>query len=152
MKSGVNKKGLSTIVSTLLIILLVFVAIGILWVVVKNLVTSGSNQLELSSNCIEISVSPLKVVSSGSVYNVTIVRETTTGSGTEIGGVKLIFSSSTSDSNYIEDVPGNLAPLVSTTVPVTVTDFVPEKVEVVVYFLDSSGVEQFCSNSNDLVF
>ena len=36
-----NKKGLSTVVTTLIIILLVLVAIGIVWVVIRGVIESG---------------------------------------------------------------------------------------------------------------
>ena len=40
-----QKRGLSGIVATLLIILLVIVAVGIVWVVVRNVVQEGSEQI-----------------------------------------------------------------------------------------------------------
>lgn len=46
-----NKKGLSTIITTLLIILLVLVAIGIVWVVVQNILTTGTENVGLLSQC-----------------------------------------------------------------------------------------------------
>ena len=38
-----NKKGLSTIVATLLIILLTLVAVGIIWIVIRNVVQTGTD-------------------------------------------------------------------------------------------------------------
>ncbi len=140
------KKGLSTIVSTLIIILLVFVAIGIVWVVVRNLVSGGSSQLDLTSKCLDVVVTPTKVVSSGNVYNVTVLR-TGSDSEIEISGIKLIFTGNESDSNFIHDVPGNIAPLGVKTIPVTVQDVSnPDKVEAVVYFTDNSGNDQLCAD------
>ncbi len=42
-----NKRGMSTIISTFLIILLMLVAVGIIWVVVKNVVLDGANEVSL---------------------------------------------------------------------------------------------------------
>jgi len=146
MKGGVkNSRGLSTIVSTLMIVLLVFVAIGIVWVVVRNLVTGGSDQLDLTSKCLEATVSPTKVMYSGGIYNVTLLRS---GGSDEIGGIKLIFSSEESEENYIHDESGNIEPLGVKTISVPVEGVPsPDKVEVVVYFLDNSGNEQLCQGS-----
>jgi hypothetical protein len=147
-----HRKGLSTIVSTLLIILLVFVAIGIVWVVVKNLVTGGSSQIDLTSKCLDVSVTPTRVVSSGTVYNVTVQRNSAK-SDIELGGVKLIFSSDASDTNFIQDIPGNIDALQVRTFSVDVQDVAnPTEVESVVYFIDDSGKEQYCQGGESLSF
>ena len=39
------KRGLSKVVTTLIVILLVLVAIGIVWVVVKDVITEGSEEV-----------------------------------------------------------------------------------------------------------
>ncbi|MBM3228577.1 hypothetical protein FJZ20_01700 [Candidatus Pacearchaeota archaeon] len=44
-----NKRGLSNIVATLIIILLVIVAAGIIWVVVKNVVTGSAEDVQVAS-------------------------------------------------------------------------------------------------------
>lgn len=48
MKSN-NKKGLSNVVATLLIILLVIVAAGIIWIVIKNIITGGVEDVQMAS-------------------------------------------------------------------------------------------------------
>jgi len=140
-----NNKGLSTIVATLLIILLVLVAVGIVWVVVRNVVQRGSEQIDINAMCIEAQVSATKVnETSPALFNVTLSR---TGGNTEIGGVKLIFENENSTSNFIQDIPGNIPTLSTKTVnviiPVVDLDN-PNQVSVVVYFLDDSGNEQLC--------
>jgi len=146
------KRGLSTIVSTLIIILLVFVAIGIVWVVVRNLVSGGSSQVDLASKCLEVVVTPTKVVSLGNVYNVTVLR-TGSGSEMEISGIKLIFTSNSSDSNFIHNVPGNIAPLSVKTISVEIQDISnPDKVDAVVYFKDNSGNDQLCTDKGTYNF
>lgn len=145
MIKKVNQKGLSTIVATLIIILLVFVAAAILWVVIRNLVSGGTGQLDLTSKCLETEVRPTKVnMTSPGVYQVTVLRNS---GEDEIGGIKLIFTSESEDVNYIHDVPGNIESLRLATVVVTVQDVTnPDKVEAVVYFNDDSGNQQLCQN------
>ena len=42
-----NKKGMSDVVTTLIIILLVIAAIGIIWVVVKPFISGGAQQFDV---------------------------------------------------------------------------------------------------------
>jgi hypothetical protein len=119
---------------------------------VRNLITGGSDQLDLTSKCIDISVTPTKVVHEGNVYNVTLLRG---GQGAEetIGGVRLVFSDNLSESNFIYDVPGNIGPLGVKTISANVQDISnPNKVDVVVYFLDKSGVQQYCQGAESFAF
>jgi len=44
-----KKRGLSAVVTTLLIILLVFVAVGIVWVVVRNVIEGGLEDVNLGA-------------------------------------------------------------------------------------------------------
>lgn len=150
-KKRVNKRGLSTIVATLIVVLLVFVAVGILWVVLRNFVQGGSQQIDLASRCIEVSVTPTKVVSAGGIYNVTLLR---TGGDFEISGVNLVFTGSGGDSNYVIDSEGDISALSLKTVSgINVTGVTnPNKVDAVVYFLDDSGNKQYCSTEETLAF
>jgi len=50
----IDKKGLSTVVTTLIIILLVLVAIGIVWVVVRGLIGTTETQINIQQKCIGI--------------------------------------------------------------------------------------------------
>ena len=141
-----NTKGLSTIVATLIIILLVLVAVGIIWVVVRNVVQGGSDSIEISAKCIDSQVSATRVVSGTAVntYNVSLSRTSGTD---EIAGVKLVFSDVNGTTNFVVDVPGNIVSLGSIMQVVTIlpTDLAnPSKVGVVVYFEDDSGEEQLC--------
>lgn len=47
-----NKKGLSTVVTTLIIILLVLVAIGIIWIVVRSVIDDSAEQIDINSKCV----------------------------------------------------------------------------------------------------
>lgn len=156
-----NKRGLSTIVATLLIILLTLVAVGIIWVVVRNVVQGGTDQMAIDAKCIQASVLSTNVVntSTGSfvnnTYNITLSRE---GGDEEIGGVELVFTDAAETSSFIWTRVGNIASLGTVvekvSIPITGTDALanPSKVSVVVYFLDSSGDKQYCTTSNPREF
>lgn len=50
------KKGLSSVVTTLIIILLVLVAIGIVWIVIKNVIIEGSQQATLGRFLVDLEI------------------------------------------------------------------------------------------------
>ncbi len=162
MKS--NKKGLSTIVATLLIILLTLVAVGIIWVVIRGVVDDSTQQVSIDSKCLAASVEATRVVSDVDSYDVTITR---TGGDDALGGVKLVFTAADGSQNAVVDwnltASGDHAPLAALgsrliSVPIgpnadqIPTTLNPTKVSVVVYFLDDSGNPQLCSTANQYTF
>jgi len=151
-----NKKGLSTIVATLLIILLTLVAVGIIWIVVRSVVQGGSQQMSIDTMCIQANVVATQVNNATpSDFSVTLNRQ---GGEDEIGGVKLVFTNEDGSTNDIHDISGNIQALQTITRTVTVninpTTGVPNptRVSVVVYFLDDSGNEQLCQTSTQKTF
>lgn len=51
-----NKRGMSAVVTTLIIILLAIVAIGIVWVVVKNILDKGSEEITLTGLTLDLEI------------------------------------------------------------------------------------------------
>jgi hypothetical protein len=153
-----NKKGLSTIVATLLIILLTLVAVGIIWVVVRNVITGGAGQVNTGAMCINANVAASNEVhyanATHTLYNITLSRQG--GTNDVFGGVKLVFGDAGDTASYVVDIPGNMDPLSTVTqnlVAVPLSSLAaPAKVNVFVYFLDDSGAKQLCTNSNELAF
>ena len=140
-----KKRGLSTVVTTLIIILLVLVAIGIVWVVVRNIIQSGVEGVELSAKCLNVDVKATAVVNTSATdYDVTLTR---TASGEEIAGVKLVFFNATGGSSSVIDVSENIAPLATVTKSVDGEIINSNKVEVTAYFKDTSGNEKPCSQT-----
>ncbi len=147
-----NKKGLSAIVITLIIVGLSLVAVGIVWGVVSNLIQGGTSNVETSAKCMGVMISIDRVVcvdgATNKNCNLTITR---TGSETEpLAGVKVRFS------NTISGTYGSLIPLEEPIVQLEGKTFTNldsgilnaadvNYVEVTPYFLDESGKEQICS-------
>jgi hypothetical protein len=146
-----NKKGLSTIVATLLIILLTLVAVGIIWVVVRQLVTNTTDDVSLRAKCLDAEVQAIKVTNSTTNYFVTLNRK---AGKAVIGGVTLVFTNKSETSNVVTDVVGNIASLGTITTPaISITTLAnPEKVSVVVFFLDDSGNKMLCDTANQYKF
>ena len=141
-----NKKGLSLIVTSLIIIVLVIVAIGIVWVVANNIIESQIEQIDYSSKCLEIDVKIKSLITTpGTNYNISLTR---TGSNTdEIAGVKLVFFNEQNNSNII-DIAGNIKPLDTITKNINGEIENVNKIELTAYFKDDEGNEKLCSTNS----
>lgn len=141
-----NKKGLSAVVVTLIMILLGIVVAGIIWVVVRNVAQGGTEEIGLGAKCLEVDVVATKAecTQAGSC-NVTVERN---AGGDDLGGLKLIFNNASGEQNYVHDVSGNINPLETTTEEQIATGLVNvTSVDVTPYFTSESGNEQLCSGS-----
>ena len=139
-------KGLSNIIVTLIMIVLVLIAAGIIWGAVQSNLESGTEQIEISSKCLKVDIKATQLLCGGvnnDVCNVTVIRG---AGGDEFAGIKLSLTNAAGETNFIHDVSGNIAPLGRTTEPNISTGITNVSlVEVAPYFLDGSGKEQLCS-------
>lgn len=144
-----NKRGLSAIVATLIIILLVLVAVGIIWVVVRNVIQEGAEQVDISTKCIAIDVRAVSVneTTSGN-YSVTLRR---VAGGEAIGGVKVALFNATANSGVLDGFL-DLEELETRTETVIAGINNADRLEFTVYFTDASGNEALCSQTNSFTF
>ncbi|MEK6760301.1 MAG: hypothetical protein AABX93_00065 [Nanoarchaeota archaeon] len=141
-----DKRGLSTIIVTLLIIVLSLAGIGILGVIIQNLIKEGASDVDLSSKCLEVDVALTKTDcnpgTNGDDCDITVIRN---DNGDDIAGLKLVLTNETATTNYRYDAVGNIDPLETKTFSVTGTGISDvNKVDVVTYFKDETGNEQLC--------
>ena len=150
-----NKRGLSTIVVTLILILVSLAAVGLVWFVVSNLLKTGNAGADISARCLGVNVEAtiVKCGNSG-VYanrlcNVTVSR---TGTNSEaLGGIKLIFKDNTTaaTSSGLVDIPGDVTPAVGKFILGANTSFAnnigEKEVDVMAYLLDDSQQPQSCT-------
>ncbi len=149
-----NRKGLSTIVVTLIIILISLVAVGIVWVMVRGLINTGTQGVGVSSKCLNINVEATAVncsnLGASRICDVQLMRS---GTGSDaIDGVKLIFKNSTNGvSSSLISISGNIEPLVGkkqTGINTTILNTVGvNEVDVTAFFKDTSGNDQICSQT-----
>ena len=140
-----KKRGMSAVITTLIIILLVIVALGIIWVVIRNVIQGSVGQVELAQKCRDIDLTVRTVVSDGENYDITLSR---TGSGENSTGVKFVLSNGTHYSDPI-DFGYKLTPLA------TKTDYNIDntgvsdatQIEMTAYFDNDQGGEDLCPNS-----
>ena len=149
-----QKKGLSTIIVTVILLALVLVAVGIVWAVYRGLISTSTEKTQLSYRCLGVELTPKTIqcnaldASTPALCNVTIER---TGTNSEsISGAKLIFRNLTSSSSLL-DVSGNIEVLVGKKLPNFASTMVaPNEVDVVAYFKDEAGNELKCQNPGTL--
>ncbi len=60
-----NKKGMSTIIVTILMIVLVLVAVGVVWTIVQNILTESADDISLGSLKISLNIEKVKVTDTG---------------------------------------------------------------------------------------
>jgi len=148
-----NKKGLSTIVTTLIIILLVLVAIGIIWSVVKGLLDDSKDDISNSQQCldIEVTVSKLSPANATSETNLTLKR-TSTGMSDGVG-TKVVFYSANGNTG-VEYFGGAASPtLLEPFETITesfdlsaesIADEAITSIELIPFFYDDNGAEVLC--------
>jgi len=137
-----NKRGLSNIVGSLLMILLVLAAAAILFVVIKNFVENSTEKVELDNKCLEIGLSVINVDSVGENYTVTIER---TMSGEDIAGIKFIFENETDSVSRNETgiELGEKETYKFNNIGMSNAN----KITAVPYFLNKAEKEHYCSKS-----
>ncbi len=94
----VGKKGLSDVVTNVLIILLVLIAITLVWFFVSGTIRTGAGQTAGAADCLTISVEPIKC--SALDDKVTIKRNVGSGS---LYGMKFVVTSGGADVVYDGD-------------------------------------------------
>jgi len=87
--SKIKKRGLSTIVVTLIIILISLVAVGIIWVVVRNVIQTGTEQVALGQFTLDAKIKD--VGTDNSSNNVTLTVRRNAGAG-EFSKINFVFS------------------------------------------------------------
>ena len=139
-----NKRGMSAIVTTLIIILLVIVSVTMIWYVVKNVLTKGSGQIGLGAKCLNTEVVATKVLCTETgTCNVTYTRKS---GDDEIGGIKLLFTNDLGEKNFPYEINGSMNTLdVKTKKNINTGISNCSKVNIAVYYLDASGDKQLCS-------
>jgi len=149
-----DRKGLSAIVATLLIILLTLVAVGIVWFVINNLIKSGAEQVEIGQKCVSVTLEAVIVTETSSgVYNVTLKRGA--DSQGDIGvKVNILLGTTTSSGVLDFGAFGDLDTLGTVTRTITTAPALAggDKVEFTAFFQDASGNEQLCSLTNSFNF
>jgi len=143
-----SNKGLSSVVTTLIIILLSLVAIGIIWVVVNNVLEGGAETTEIGAKCLQVDVraTAASCDASGNC-NVTYNRRS---GGDAVDGIKIVLSDG--QESFTHDVPENVGPSDLGTEFDIASGLNATSVQIAAYFVDASGNQQLCNPSSAFEF
>jgi len=78
-----KKRGMSAVVTTLIIILLAIVAVGIVWVVVKNIINQGKDEITLTGLTLDLEIMKASYDDDAGILSVTVKRNP--GDGNLVG-------------------------------------------------------------------
>ena len=140
-----GKRGISGVILTIIMIVLVLAAVAIIWGIIINFIQDQTGEIDVATKCLEVDIQATKLSCTGAQNDVCDVTLSRTAKGDNIAGMKLVFTNALGETNYIHDVSGNIALLeIRTILDITTTITDVNKVEVVPYFTDVSGNEQIC--------
>jgi len=141
-----DKKGMSGIIVTIIMIALVLVAIAIVWGLVINLVGQQQDRVERSEQCVGLGLEIRNAACSDtnpSLCNLTMRRQGATSQ--DPAGIKVVFVGEGGNSSDSSEF-GTITQLQTKTledIDSGITDIV--RVEVTPYFLDETGNQDNCN-------
>ena len=142
-----NKRGLSTIVITVILIALALVAIGIVWAVVNGLLVTNKQTLDINQKCMGTQISVVSATCSGAdTQNCSLTLKRTGSESSDMGGIKVVFLNTTESTVGLEDFD-KLSQLQTKTKEYDTGLTNVNAVQVTPFFKDASGKELICPNS-----
>lgn len=138
-----SKKGMSAIITTVILVALAMVAVLIVWGVVSNILTDSEEDINSQAACINSNLNIESVSQSGS--NVDVIVKRTRGDDT-IGGVKIVayLNDDTAKEMMKAGNVGTLGVAKATFDNLATANI--KKVAAVIYFKDADGNDQLCQN------
>ena len=151
-----NKKGVSEIITTIIIVGIVLVAIGIVYAVIMPIIRGGTQNIDYSERCIEIDLRPTSLsctpIEASPNYACTANLQRNAGTGNaEFDGVVAVFSEGT-NTKTITKATGNIEVMKTGEFVTTVADgvnFGATKVKIAVYFDKTEGGEYICPGTTE---
>lgn len=137
LRKGINKRGLSTIVTTLIVILLTLVAIGIVWAVIKNMLDESVDNISLDQITIDLEIKSAKINGWG---NLDVGVKRNIGNG-RITGVAFIISDGVKE-EIIKMINVNLSELEEKSFNINYSVSKINKISLAPIFTTDSGKEK----------
>jgi hypothetical protein len=156
MKGGkmTDKRGISDIIVTVIIVGLALAAVAAVWAVVSGLIGQGTKSIDIGGKCLGVTVQAVAANCTGVPTTCTLTLQRTGTGSDPLGGVKVVFHNDTTNSGVL-DVLGDVALLIGSQ-PVLTNVSLPgasiHTVDVTVYFKDTAGKTQLCSQTNSFTF
>jgi len=146
-----NKKAMSEVVTTVIMVVLALVAVAVIWTIINNLISDKGAQIGITQKCLDVklNVESVSGCSGGNGCNISVKRA---AGGDTLSGVRVVLKSLTESSRVI-DIPTDIEQLGTVTLNATKLDgdgfnsSMTNKVELTVYFEDDSGETQNCPST-----
>jgi FlaG/FlaF family flagellin (archaellin) len=147
-KKDMNRKGLSEVVTNVLIILLVVIAIGVLWAFIGPMISKTGEKVEVGTTCITMAsaLAPVSCAKTASDVNVSVKRS---AGQANLKALKLIFEKEGGETAVITKEGISLAELETKVYSSTINEikFSPKAVSVAAGIEDSAGKVSYCEPS-----
>jgi len=143
----IQKRGISDIIVTVLILLIVVVAISIVGVIVLGLVNRGSSELKSSTACRDVIINPSRCsYAGGSAYLVTSLYERKDGSALNITKLDVIFDLANGTSVKLQADSNNIPKTLETKSSSFTLSLgsAPQKMSLAATIKNSDGKESLC--------
>lgn len=96
-----QKRGLSTIVVTLILILISLISVGVIWVVVRNLIQTGTEGISLGQFSLSAKIMGVSIDNSSN--NISLIVKRNAGKG-DLIGMNFVFSNGTNTEVITRDI------------------------------------------------
>ena len=143
-----NKRGISSVIATLLLVLLTIVLIGIVWLVINNIVSSTNQQISIGGLTLNLKIQQASIGQN----NISVVVQRQSGAG-NLSGIRFVvfdgLNSGIVDENANLDVYEGKDFIIS---PSNVNINSAETVSVAPIYLNNAGVKQIGSITDTYTF
>jgi len=135
-----DRRGISTIITVIILVGLVLVVVGIVWGLVIGIIGEQTEEIDLTQKCLGINFD-INTLTCDAVGCIVSVERTTGSKGDSFDGVQVSINNATDSGE--EDFPGNIIAkkaIIFTSISSSATD-----AGVRVYFNDKEGNPKYCS-------
>ena len=141
MKIG-EKKGVSDIITTVLLVLLAIAAVGIIWVVFQKFITTGTTGIGSSADCLSTDLE----ITNADVGGTSVSVKRIAGPA-ELKGIKLLVNGSSITGSGLDSNKGIGESYIVTVPALAVSD----KIEVAAIVVNSDGTDTTCTVADSYI-
>ena len=145
MKKEMGDKGMSDVVTTVLIILFAIVAVAIIGGIVLNQVNKAGGKIDSSAICNEFQVTPVKCTAGTATTTAKLmIRRDSGGKGFSVSSIKAVFEDSNGAVVASEDVKAELSSDITSKEAEASANGIKAKAGIAVMLKDSTGKDIAC--------
>lgn len=146
-----NKRGLSQVVTIIILIFLVLVAIGIVWAAVRGLLANGANSISTGNLAVNMVIDSASYNSSSGIATVKVTRNKGI-SDVNITSLKFIVSDSQNSDSFVVNIPRGFPEYITRTYTLNISKSTIlnlhdiQSIKVVPFYTTGSGTKELSSS------